>query len=252
MWKTLAECVAGTAHTTRNLSCQDACAVAEIATAEGSVLIVAIADGAGSASFPEVGAQLTARALLATARAALEAGVRVQDTDSLLPTWFRAARDEVVREAEARQVRPRELACTAILALVGESDAAFGQIGDGAVIVSEPDGYTPVFWPEAGEYANATTFLTDDTGLDSLMRRVGPDRIEAFAAFTDGLQRLALDYTIRKGHPGFFAPLFATLQSGADPAALSEPFRAFLNSSRVNDRTDDDKTLVLAVRHSPP
>jgi len=28
-----------------------------------------------------------------------------------------------------------------------------------------------------------------------------------------------------------------------------EPYRAFLDSPQVNERTDDDKTLVIAVRH---
>ena len=31
---------------------------------------------------------------------------------------------------------------------------------------------------------------------------------------------------------------------------LAEPFRAFLDSPRVNGRTDDDKTLLLAVRRT--
>jgi hypothetical protein len=32
-------------------------------------------------------------------------------------------------------------------------------------------------------------------------------------------------------------------------AHLEPELQAFLNSPRVNERTDDDKTLVLAMRH---
>ena len=66
--------------------------------------------------------------------------------------------------------------------------------------------------------------------------------------FTDGLQRLALDFAGHTPHHGFFGPLFEQLRAVNDSESLVEPFRCFLDSDRVNQRTDDDKTLVLAVR----
>ncbi|MGL4552961.1 MAG: PP2C family serine/threonine-protein phosphatase, partial [Gemmataceae bacterium] len=63
----------------------------------------------------------------------------------------------------------------------------------------------------------------------------------------DGLQGLALHYATRTAHGPFFAPLFRALR-GADPEELGDPMRAFLESPRVNGRTDDDKTLILAAR----
>jgi hypothetical protein len=55
---------------------------------------------------------------------------------------------------------------------------------------------------------------------------------------------LALDMARREPHPPFFQPLFAFAQR-AD-ASQSE-LLAFLDSERVCARTEDDKTLVLAV-----
>jgi hypothetical protein len=64
---------------------------------------------------------------------------------------------------------------------------------------------------------------------------------------TDGLQRLALDFTARTPHLPFFQPLFAALRAAPDVESLAGPFREFLDSQRINERTDDDKTLVLAI-----
>ena len=69
------------------------------------------------------------------------------------------------------------------------------------------------------------------------------------ALFTDGLQTLALDYT-RAAHSPFFAPMFAALSSETEPGGLLGPLSAFLESPAVNERTDDDKTLILATRKS--
>ena len=46
----------------------------------------------------------------------------------------------------------------------------------------------------------------------------------------------------------FFAPLFRTVKNGPDQEALRASLLEFMDSKRVNDRTDDDKTLFLATR----
>jgi hypothetical protein len=52
-------------------------------------------------------------------------------------------------------------------------------------------------------------------------------------------------------HAPFFRPLFAFAMESTDSAA-AEPLAAFLASERVTRRTDDDKTLVLAVHVEEP
>ena len=65
---------------------------------------------------------------------------------------------------------------------------------------------------------------------------------------TDGLQRLALDFSAKQPHAEFFHPLFQAIKISAKSDDLSTALKAFLNSPIINERTDDDKTLVLAVR----
>ena len=56
----------------------------------------------------------------------------------------------------------------------------------------------------------------------------------------------------RVPHLAFFRPLFRDLRGSTDPESLRDSFRSFLDSSRVNERTDDDKTLMLAMRQIVP
>ena len=69
--------------------------------------------------------------------------------------------------------------------------------------------------------------------------------MQGVSLLTDGLQMLALDYANNIPHVPFFSPLFKlTTEENFTIEALSR----FLESERVCERTDDDKTLVLAVR----
>lgn len=162
---------------------------------------------------------------------------------------FAGARESLFSEAERLGVRPRELACTALLIVAGPSTAALAQIGDGAIVLGSAEGYRVAFWPEPSEYVNATDFLTDESFASLLRFEIVEQQIAEVAACTDGLQRLALDFAARTAYSGFFLPLFNELRIATDPESLVEPFRKFLDSDQVNQRTDDDKTLVLAVRH---
>jgi hypothetical protein len=142
----------------------------------------------------------------------------------------------------------RELACTLLLAVVGERAAAFSQIGDGAIVISVNQEYETVFWPQSGEYINTTNFVTDDRWEDHLEFSVRHEAIDEVALFTDGLQALVLSYAEKRAHCPFFAPLFRTLRDAPSPDELAAPLRRFLDSPRVNDRTDDDKSLIVAAR----
>lgn len=245
-WTVLGDSTIGTSHRMRNAPCQDAFRFRRFGPS-GEWLVVAVADGAGSASHADVGATIACDQLTHRVEA-LDPNVLLS-RDGVIEL-FASVRSALVAGAETRGIRPRELACTALLAVAGPESAVFAQLGDGAIVVGADPNYRTVFWPEPAEYANATDFLTDDQFVRTIQVELVPERITELAVLTDGLQRLALDFAARAPHPEFFRPLFRHLRTASDPEPLLEPFRQFLDSSRVNDRTDDDKTLVLAIRHA--
>ncbi len=247
-WKILADAVRGTSHQGNGKPCQDAFRTISCGPCE-SILVVALSDGAGSANFADVGATLTCDSLIGSIISRIEKlPTASQFTRQVFLEVFTDARIELIRETERRGCSLRELACTALLAVMSPDAAAFAQLGDGAIVIARGDRYEPVFWPQEGEYANETNFLTEDDFANALEAVVVDEPIYELAAFSDGLQRLALDYTSRSGHLGFFRPLFQRLQTEENLEQLLAPFRQFLDSARINARTDDDKTLVLATR----
>jgi serine/threonine protein phosphatase PrpC len=244
VWTALGDSVTGTSHRAKNVPCQDAHRYCTIGSGE-EWLVIAAADGAGSASHSETGARRACDEFMRLIQVFDFADAFKRDAMTAL---FVDVQTALIAEAEALNVRARDLACTALLAVLGPESAAFAQVGDGAIVHSQDDHYRVVFWPEPAEYANATDFLTEER-VENLVRfETVVDAISEVAVFTDGLQRLALDFSSRTAYPGFFQPLFTELRTTANAESLIEPFRSFLDSSRVNQRTDDDKTLVLAVR----
>jgi hypothetical protein len=124
-------------------------------------------------------------------------------------------------------------------------------VGDGSTVGRDQSSgeWRVLSWPDQGEYASVTFFLTDDPS--ARLRIYRPDcTIDALVAFTDGIERLALDFAARSAFQPFFKNMIPAVEhsrtSGQDQV-LSEQLRAFLDSSAVNARTDDDKTLVLAA-----
>ena len=132
--------------------------------------------------------------------------------------------------------------------MVGRHGAAFAQIGDGAIVILDGTEYRPVFWPQSGEYHNFTFFLTDPRFERNVQCEVLSRPVDEVALFSDGLQMLALRYETKTAHQPFFVPIFTALRRTAEHEGLIVPMRQFLDSPGVNDRTDDDKTLVLATR----
>jgi hypothetical protein len=131
---------------------------------------------------------------------------------------------------------------------MGPAISYFVQIGDGAIILGNDTLYGVVFWPQSGEYANSTNFLTSDEYEQQLEFLATRSTCSNVALMTDGIERIALRFDIQTPHTPFFDPLFRALRSTADVDSLNEGLRGFLSSNSVQLRSDDDKTLVLATR----
>jgi Protein phosphatase 2C len=251
-WKVLAESVAGTSHQRTSLPCQDANHHMQIRIEDETVLIAICADGAGSAELSQIGSKVACQRFFDLAYEALTERGTLEFLDrEILLGWYEDVREAISLEALARGVPARQLACTLLTAIVGEARAWFAQVGDGSIVFRSGEAYESAFWPQVGDYANTTNFVTQSELDDVFECSEQVARIEELALFTDGLQRLALDFSARRVHRQFFAPMFSSLRSAEEADSLVVPLRSFLDSPQVNERTDDDKTLILATRLTP-
>lgn len=248
MWKIIRASVVGTSHVDSNLPCQDDCYADVIL----DYLVCLVSDGAGSAKEGGKGAELAC----ITARSSIEATLGNLSSSSLDEThvkeWIKDIRRAIDETADANALTARDYACTLLGAVVSPNKAVFFQIGDGAIVASSGYAQGVVFWPDSGLYANMTNFVTEEDALAHLHISVTSARIDEMALFSDGLQRLALSFEQRTPHIPFFEPMLNVLrrQKPVECEALDEQLDRFLNSSQINGRTDDDKTLVLATRRA--
>lgn len=247
VWRVVGVSVQGTSHVAAGLPCQDAHVCRVLPSGE---LVLAIADGAGSAPCSADGAQAAAVEAVATLAAGVpERGAWVErGWAGLMASAFEAAHAAVAQLAAGSGRSMRDFATTLTCVIARDDCVVTGQLGDGLAVAERGAGLELVARPQRGEYANEAYFLSMPGALDYLQVRVGWEPVQALAASTDGLLRLALQLPSYTPHAPFFRPLFDFLAATGDEAAARRQLVKFLDGARVRVRTDDDKTLVLAVR----
>jgi len=251
MWKIVHASVTGTSHIELTLPCQDYCCVEVIQGVDTQdYLVCVVADGAGSALFGGEGAQLACKVALASIKTTLDDMPLKSLNNIAIEGWIEEIQHTICETADMNGVIVREYACTFLGAVIGSNTSIFFQIGDGAIVASSGTVQGVVFWPDNGMYANMTHFITEQDAYLHLQFAVVNTRIDEVALFTDGIQNLTLSFEQRTPHIPFFEPMLQKMRMSIPDECLkfNELLAQFLNSPSVNERTDDDKTLVLATR----
>ncbi len=253
MWKYGFASVAGTSHLKAGAPCQDA-SRAEITFDEFGceVLIAAASDGAGSAPKAQLGSVMAAEFFVAKVKTHFESGGNLKQlAEGFIENWV-AAFQQTAASWTGENGAIQEFACTLLAAVVSNEQTIYFHLGDGAIVESENDLYRCASWPQQGEYANTTHFLTDADAASQIVVALKDYAVDEVALFTDGLQNLVLDYRTQSAHSPFFAPLFNWLRPrlGGYSQEFSDSLVTYLNSDKFNARTDDDKTLLVATRRT--
>lgn len=249
-WTWAATSCRGVSHQRADIRLQDAfkCVVGK-GTSEPIVIVVS--DGAGTATFGGEGASLICRTIARCARRHFEANVCMPNSDAL-EAWVDTARDHIAAIAGRRQLSPRDFAATLVAVISDGTESVTVHIGDGCAVLKdvERNAWIASTWPDHGEYASTTHFLTDEP-IAHVRVTSYTGLISGIAVFSDGLERLVLDLRANEPYGPFFermiSPVVNSVARGKD-RDLSLKLRAYLDGEQINNRTDDDKTLVLAVR----
>ncbi|MDB9519028.1 PP2C family serine/threonine-protein phosphatase [Roseofilum reptotaenium CS-1145] len=261
VWKAIAASATGTSHTRNQLPCQDYGNF--VVLEEEDIIIGAVSDGAGSAKYSDIGSQLAVQSALESLQKWLgihiSKGHNVQEpiADQMAERVFTTAFNQVVRKLEEKvkdnkkdnpDYSLKNLSCTLLLFIATRDWIAGMQIGDGFIVArSENSDYQLLFKPTKGEYANQTTFVTSKYAMEDMQVKVLSDGNYYFiCASTDGLERLSIN--TRTWHPS--ASFFEPFEKGLEQETCEkeeESVKEWLNSTEVNDRTDDDKTMLVCV-----
>ena len=238
----------GTSHIRSGTRCQDVSRCLVLGPTK-SVLAAVVSDGAGSAQYGGPGAAIVCRSLVDAARIHFADSDALPE-DALIWDWVDQARDRIAFIAAGRGTNSRQFAATLVAVFATNSETLIIHIGDGSTVLQVDGEWKSPSWPANGEFASTTYFVTDEPTPKLRTTRLA-ERASAVAVFSDGLERLALDFVAVGPHRPFFDGIFAPIvrtQGVGRNKHLSNSLRAYLGSAIVNDRTDDDKSLILAAR----
>ena len=242
-WRWAAASAVGTSHIRSGERLQDAYAVS---TCGRDHIFAVVSDGAGSAGFGVYGAWLVCRKLKIRFKEWSIRHERLPDDETLVG-WLDEYRDCISVIAEQREVAPRQFAATLAALFISPGELIALHIGDSAIVGRCDSKWEVICWPETGEYASTTYFLTDEPKPVMNIVRKHPE-YNAFALFSDGVGEFALSQLEQQAHPGFFEPMLKSVDASRNTgrlAELSQKLGAFLAGPSVCERTDDDKTLIL-------
>lgn len=243
----------GRSHESRNAQCEDSCRADLITTRSGEqVFLAVVSDGAGSAAFGGEAARTTVEQCF------LSLADRIGSEESWL--WmgeaaFRDVHENLVgilqEKARRKGASVTDFLCTLLIAVLGEQRSWFYQIGDGFIVFREDgpgNNYSQVPYSSIAEYANQTEFVIG-YDIDSLSPFSEHTAVDEIYIFTDGIQRIAFDFAGAHPHSPFFSSLRTMIDGVPDISTDMDGFiSAFLSYPRVRERTDDDTSLVIALR----
>ena len=249
-WHQFCTSLAGTSHLAHSSPCQDASAITQLGPS-GEIVILALSDGAGSASHSDIGAQTVVSHWMGYFTTLLH---QCPDPDIVLAECglpelhaiLGDIRQSVERNALAFEVSPSEFSATLLGAVLTPSGALVAQVGDGCWVGSVNGILGCLTWPTGGEFAGQTVFATSESAPNALQLVRLPYAPSALVGFTDGMERLLLDFSTQLPAVGFFKPVFEGLK--ASPQTYGGQLEEYLESASVCERTDDDKSIGIVLR----
>lgn len=250
VWRAIVRSSVGTSHTKRQMPCQD---YGQYIIAADDVFVGAVSDGAGSAKHAELGAELAVKTALFNAGEWLERQknslpLSKQQAETIFGWLLETVVTALKQEAANSGYSLNDLACTLLIFIAAPDWVAAMQVGDGFIVAgSQSHEYHLLFQPSKGEFINETTFVTAFNALDEMQVCVRLGHQEFICAATDGLERVAIRLDDWMPFARFFRPLQDYMWATSSPEQEDEYIRNFLDSERLNARTDDDKTLLLCV-----
>jgi hypothetical protein len=216
----------------------------------GEIVLLALSDGAGSASHSDLGAQTVVSHWLDAFTTLLHQcpdpdAALAESAATTLRTMLTTIRNSVEKDALAFEASPSDFSATLLGAVLTPSGALVAQVGDGAWVGCVNGVLGCLTWPTGGEFAGQTVFATSESAPYALQMVRLSNPPSALVGFTDGLERLLLDFRTQLAAEGFFRPLLQGLK--ASPQTFGAHLEEYLESAAVCERTDDDKSIAIAL-----
>jgi serine/threonine protein phosphatase PrpC len=249
-WQVVAKSVIGVSHIKKEKPCQDYCDYS--LEEDNQVIIGAVSDGLGSKRHSDIGSKIAVSSAIKFLRqkkvwelGSYESGLKIAFEEA-----FQNILHKLGEEAHTSNYSIEELACTLIMFVATPKWLAAIQIGDGQIVVgSSKTQYILLFKPKKDGYVNETDSVTDENALQLMKFSLSHVSYEFICAATDGIENISISKN-KTWEPfsKFFDGLLDLISSSNKSLPEKEKeVEDFLNRQDINEKTDDDKTLLLCA-----
>lgn len=181
-WKYASACVCGRSHKKTNIPCQDRVS----GLIEKDIVVVSLADGAGSYLFPEIGAEVVANTVCNILKEDFNDLFR-HDEDNTKNIILIKLQSYLACTAYVMNIDFNELSSTLLFVAVKDNQFIAGHIGDGAIGILNGENVEVLSHPDRGEYANVTYFITGSDAYNHFRIQKGELKdITGFILMSDG------------------------------------------------------------------
>ena len=275
-WQLTGAAITGLAHWQKQLPCQDA-----VRWSQQPRPVLVLADGAGSSAVSELGAQALTQGMLRfissledEVSAWLDQDHHPDALQALQTTWclrlLRHAQGLLNDLAQNQRRSVRDVRATLQIAVLGQKQCFWWQVGDGAIVVQEP---TPPPAPQApppetsppnaattamrvlgnsqqakGEFANQTCFVDAASPSDVQCGHLPTHHTLGWVLMSDGGAEKLVAHDASRVAARLGQWLERTAQGKLSPQDLAV---AYHEAAMWQRTTLDDRAIVLAGRSQP-
>lgn len=238
--KVAAGAAQGRRHETDNEPCQDVAST----YLDAGIAVVALADGAGSASQSRRGAQLAVKNVIRTLRDEFAQLLQLSEVE-LKDRIVACVQRSLQRAAAGKNVSPVEYAATLLFAASDGARFFIGQLGDGRIagFNAGTEKWQPMFAPCKGEFFNETAFVTSSNAAGYLNVMQGSiSDFPSFVLMSDGAED-----SLFNRPTGNFAPAVQTMVEWVAAYRQKEVEKslAFNLKNAIRTKTLDDVSIAI-------
>ena len=247
MWESVCCEVQGIKHQKNGIPCQDK----TFELFQNGVHVIALADGAGSASHSHFGAECVVRTISHLMVKHFQDYIACDDGRKVKEEIIRELRQQLEEEAQNRKCLLKDLASTMLFVAIREDQFIIAHIGDGVIGYLEGKSELKVASsPDNGEFANITTFVTSNEATISMRLFKGTiNNKNAFVLMSDGTEQSFYNKQTNKLANVIVKLMYKTCS--LDKKDIKAQLEDSFNSIIIKKTQDDCSIAILARLLSP-
>jgi serine/threonine protein phosphatase PrpC len=157
-WKIATAWVQGRSHLTKNTPCQDRTFQLVENHKTGTFYGISLADGAGSCSHSDIGAEVVTNRILFFLKSNFSSLFKKNNIDEKVLVYIEK---ELKKISKQNNYDLKDLSSTLLFIAIKNDSFIIGHIGDGIIgVLNNENKISVISYPENGEFANSTYFTT--------------------------------------------------------------------------------------------